>query len=80
MTVVIAVGSAVRVTAESTTSSQSVILVVRHVPAAVSKTWKVDACPAACDSESSETSITQAVTRSAQIEHAVSVHQGSLIR
>ena len=80
MTVVIAVGSAARATAESTTSSRSVILVVRHVAAAVSKTWKVNAGPAECNSESSAASITQTVTRSAQIEHAVSVHQGSLIR
>ena len=89
MTVVITVGSAARATAEDTTSSRSVILVVssrsvilvvRHVAAAVSKTWEVNAGPAACNSESSAASITQTVTRSAQIEHVVSVHQGSLIR
>ena len=80
MTVVIAVGSAARATAESTTSSLNVVLVVRHVFAAVSKTWEVNAGPAACNSESSAASITQTVTRSAQIEHVVSVHQGSLIR
>ncbi len=45
MTVVIAVGSAARATAESTTSSRSVILVVRHVTAAVSKTWKIEPAP-----------------------------------
>ena len=81
MTVVIAVGSAARATAESTTSSRSVILVVRHVAAGVSKPGKVDAGPAACDSKCSPG--TYAVTsplRSAQIKHAVSVHQGSLIR
>jgi hypothetical protein len=43
MTVVIAGGSASRATAESTTSSRSVILAVRHVVAAASKTKKVDA-------------------------------------
>ena len=80
MTVVIAVSSAACATAESTTISRSVVLVVRHVSAAVSKTWKVNAGPAECNSESSAASITQTVTRSAQIEHAVSVHQGSLIR
>jgi hypothetical protein len=80
MTVVIAVGSAARATAESIVSSLSVVLVVRHVDAAVSKTWKVNAGPAACNSESSAAVITQTVTRSAQIEHVVSVHQGSLIR
>ena len=79
MTVVIAVSSAACATAESTTISRSVVLVVRHVSAAVSKTWKVNAGPAECNSESSAASITQTVTRSAQIEHAVSVHQGSLI-
>ncbi len=47
MTVVIVVDSVVRLTAESTTSSQSVIIVVRHVAVAVSKTWKIDAGPAA---------------------------------
>ena len=41
MTVVIAVGNAARATAESTTSSRNVILVVRHVDVAVSKTWKI---------------------------------------
>jgi hypothetical protein len=53
MTVVIAVGRAARATAESTTSSRSVILAVRHVPAGVSKAGKVDAGPAACDSKCS---------------------------
>jgi hypothetical protein len=43
MTVVIAVGSAARATAQSTTSSRSVILTVRHVAATVSKTRKVNA-------------------------------------
>jgi hypothetical protein len=42
MTVVITVGRAARATAESTTSSQNVILTVRHVAAAASKTRKVD--------------------------------------
>ena len=81
MTVVIAVSSAARATAESTTSSRSVILVVRHVAAGVSKPGKVDAGPAAGDSKCWPG--TYAVTsplRSAQIKHAVSVHQGSLIR
>jgi hypothetical protein len=41
MTVVIAVSSAARATAESTTSSRSVILVVRHVAAGVSKSGGV---------------------------------------
>jgi hypothetical protein len=53
MTVVIAVGRAARATAESTTSSRSVILAVRHVAAGVSKAGKVDAGPAACDSKCS---------------------------
>jgi hypothetical protein len=52
MTVIIAVCSAA-LTAESTTSSRSVILVIRHVAAGVSKVWKVDAGPAACDSKCS---------------------------
>jgi hypothetical protein len=43
MTVVSTVGRAVRATAESTTRSQNVILAVRHVAAAASKTRKVDA-------------------------------------
>ena len=80
-TVVIAVGRTARATAESTTSSRSVILAVRHVAAGVSKPGKVDAGPAAGDSKCSPG--TYAVTsplRSAQIKHAVSVHQGSLIR
>jgi hypothetical protein len=51
MTVIIAVGSAARATAESTTSSRSVILVIGHVAAGVSKAGKVDAGPAACDSK-----------------------------
>ena len=79
MTVVIAVGSAACATAESIASSRGVVLVVRHVAAAVSKTWKVNTGPAVCNSESSTAVITQKVTRSAQIEHVVSVHQGSLI-
>ena len=53
MTVVIAVGRAARATAESTTSSGSVVLAVRHVAAGVSKAGKVDAGPAACDSKCS---------------------------
>jgi hypothetical protein len=53
MTVIIEVGSAARATAESTTSSRSVILVIRHVAAGVSKAGKVDAGPAACDSKCS---------------------------
>jgi hypothetical protein len=43
MTVVMTVGSAGCATAETTTSSRSVILAVRHVAAAASKTRKVDA-------------------------------------
>jgi ribosomal protein S7 len=42
MTVVITVGSAASATAESTTSSQRVILAVRHVAEAASKTKRVD--------------------------------------
>jgi hypothetical protein len=53
MTVVISVGRAARATAESTTSSRSVILTVRHVSARVSKARKVDAGPGACDSKCS---------------------------
>jgi hypothetical protein len=51
MTVVIAVGSVSRTTAESTKSSQSVILVVRHVTAGVSRAGKDNAGPASCDKE-----------------------------
>ena len=72
MTVVIAVGSAARATAESTTSSLIVILVVRHVSAVMSRARKVNAGPASCDRKWA--------VRAAQIKHAVSVHQGSLIR
>jgi hypothetical protein len=50
---VMTVGRAARATAESTTSSRSVILAVRHVAAGVSKAGKVDAGPAACDSKCS---------------------------
>ncbi len=65
MTVVIAVGSAARATAESTTSSQSVILVVRHVAVGVSRARKVNVGPASCDRK-----------RAAQSKPVVSVHQG----
>ena len=67
MTVVIAVSSAARATSESTTSSRSVILVVRHVAAGVSRARKVNAGPASCDRKRA--------ARAAQIKHAVSVHQ-----
>jgi hypothetical protein len=83
MTVVIAVGRAARATAESTTSSRSVILAVRHVAAAASKTRKVDAGTTAGEGKSAPVAgITRWASpsaRSAQIRGAVSVHQNSLI-
>ena len=51
-TVIIAVGRAARATAESTTSSQNVILAVRHVDAAASKTRRVDAGTSAGEGKS----------------------------
>jgi hypothetical protein len=83
MTVVIAVGSAARVTAESTTSSRSVILAVRHVAAAAAKTRKVDTGTTAGEGKSAPVAVitrwASPSGRSAQIRGAVSVHQGSLI-
>jgi hypothetical protein len=83
MTVVIAVGSAARATAGSTTSSRSVILAVRHVAAAAAITRKVDTSTTAGEGKSEPvTVITRWASpsgRSAQIRGAVSVHQGSLI-
>jgi hypothetical protein len=83
MTVVIAVGSAARATAESTTSSRSVILAVRHVAAAASKTRKVDTGTTAGEGKSAPVAVitrwASPSGRSAQIRGAVSVHQGSLI-
>jgi hypothetical protein len=61
MTVVIAVGRAARATAESTTSSRSVILEVRHVAAAASKTRKVDACTTAGEGKSGKHSVGEPV-------------------
>jgi sugar lactone lactonase YvrE len=52
MTVVIVVGRAARATAESTTSSQNVILAGRHVDVAASKTRKVDTCTTAGEGKS----------------------------
>ena len=81
MTVVITVSSATHATAETTTSSRSVILVVRHVAAGVSRAGKVNACPAPCDSKCSPgTETVTSPQMAAQIKHAASVHQGSLIR
>jgi hypothetical protein len=83
MMVVIDVGRAARATAESTTSSQNVILAVRHVAAAASKTRKVDAGTTAGEGKSAPgAGITRGAipsARSAQIRGAVSVHQDSLI-
>ena len=83
MTVVIAVGSAARATTESTTNSRSVILAVRHVAAAASKTRKVDAGTTAGEGKSAPvagiTRWASSSARSAQIRGAVSVHQDSLI-
>jgi hypothetical protein len=83
MTVVIAVGRSARATAESTTSSQNVILAVRHVSAAASKTRKVDAGTTAGKGRNAPVAgITRWASpsaRSAQIRGAVSVHQDSLI-
>jgi phosphosulfolactate phosphohydrolase-like enzyme len=81
--VVIDVGRAARATAESTTSSQNVILAVRHVAAAASKTRKVDAGTTAGEGKSATgAGITRGVSpsaRSVQIRGAASVHQDSLI-
>jgi hypothetical protein len=83
MTVVIAVGRAARATAENTTSGQNVILAVRHVAAAASKTRKVDTGTTAGEGKSAPgagiTRWASPSARSAQIRGAVSVHQDSLI-
>jgi hypothetical protein len=83
MTVFIAVGRAARATTEITTSSQNVILAVRHVAAAASKTRKVDAGTTAGAGKSApDAGITRWASpsaRSEQIRGAVSVHQESLI-
>jgi hypothetical protein len=83
MTVVIAVSSAAHATAESTTSSRSVILAVRHVAAAASKTRKVYDCTTAGEGKNApvtgSTRWASPSARSAQIRGAVSVHQDSLI-
>jgi hypothetical protein len=77
------VGSAAHATAERTTSSQSVILAVRHVAAAASKTRKVDAGTTAGEGNSASVSGStwwaSPSARSAQIRGEVSVHQDSLI-
>jgi hypothetical protein len=77
MTVVITVGRSARATAGSTTISQNVILAVRHVAAAASKTRKVDAGTTAGEGKSApDTGITRWASpsaRSAQIRGAVSV-------
>ena len=80
---VVAVGSVARARSRSTTSitrSPSIFL-VRHVTAVASKTRKVDASATASDGKraSGTLSVTSPL-RSAKIRHAVSVHQGSLIR
>jgi hypothetical protein len=83
MTVVIAVGSAARATAERTTNSRNVILAVRHVVSAASKTRKVDAGTTAGEGKSAPVAgITRWASpsaRSAHIRGVVSVHQDSLI-
>ncbi len=75
VTVVIAVNVATLTAAKTTTGSRSIL--VRHVAGGLLKTGEVDTGRAV--SEGASASITPAVTRSAQIKHAVSVHQGSLI-
>ena len=75
MTVVVAVNVATRTAAKTTTGSLSIL--VRHVAGSLVKTGEVDTGRAV--SEGASASITPAVTRSAQIKHAVSAHQGSLI-
>jgi hypothetical protein len=57
MAVILAVSNAMRETAASTTSSRSVILVVRHVAAAVSETRKVDAGTTASEGKSESLSV-----------------------
>jgi phosphosulfolactate phosphohydrolase-like enzyme len=83
MMVVIDVVRAARATAKRTTSIQNVILAVRHVAAAASKTRKVDAGTTAGEGKSAPgAGITRGASpsaRSAQIRGAVSVHQDSLI-
>jgi hypothetical protein len=83
MMVVIEVSRSARATAESATSSQNVILAVRHVAAAASKTRKVDAGTTAGEGKSAPVAgITRGASpsaRSAKIRGAVSVHQDSLI-
>ena len=59
-------------TAESTTSSRNVILVVRHVPEAVSKTREVDVCNTAGNGESTVVCLV-ARPGSAQTKSEVSV-------
>lgn len=75
VTVVIAVNVATRTAAKTTTGGRSIL--VRHVAGGLFKTEEVDSGRAV--SEGASAAITPAVTRSAQIKHAVSVHQGSLI-
>ncbi len=58
------------------------IFLVGHVCTVTFETREVDASPVACDQEGAAALITLEVTcpaRSAQIKHAVRVHQGSLI-
>jgi hypothetical protein len=84
MKVVIAMGREARATAESTTSSQNVILAIRHVAAAASKTRKVDAGTTVGEGKNAPdadriTRWASPSARSAQIRGEVSVHQDSLI-
>ena len=75
VTVVIAVNVATRTAAKTTTGGRSIL--VRYVAGGLFKTGEVDRGRTV--SEGASAAITPAVTRTAQIKHAVSVHQGSLI-
>jgi hypothetical protein len=80
--IVVACKSATSARTGATTGSLSglSIFLVRHVCASASETREVDASPAACNREGAAALITLAVPRSAQIKHAVRVHQGFLRR
>jgi hypothetical protein len=80
---IMAISSAACTAAKSTAGSRSVVLAVRHVAAAVSKTRKVDAGTTAGEGESTPVAVStrwaSPAARSAQLRGAVSVHQDSLI-
>ncbi len=69
--------------AKSTVGNQSVVLVVRHVVAATSKTREVDTGTTSGEGKNASVVVStrwaSLAGRSAQIRGAVSVHQDSLI-